>query len=122
MLRPIALILISISLGIVALLLWRAALVEVGGFQLELSTAGSQLLKLVARWRFWLGVVLLFGVVLISLELYGNEELSRIVPLYSMSYVIIALVGKFYLNENVTATRWVGIAAIMSGVFILVRS
>ncbi|MDF1596981.1 MAG: hypothetical protein P1T08_12955 [Acidimicrobiia bacterium] len=122
MLRPIALILISISLGVVALLLWRAALVEVGGFQLEFSTAGSQLLKLVARWRFWLGVVLLFGVVLISLELYGNEELSRIVPLYSMSYVIIALVGKFYLNENVTATRWVGIAAIMSGVFILVRS
>ena len=122
MLRPIALILVSISLGVVALLLWRAALVEVGGFQLDMSTAGSQLLKLVARWRFWLGVVLLFGVVLISLELYGNEELSRIVPLYSMSYVIIALVGKFYLDENVTATRWVGIAAIMSGVFILVRS
>jgi len=116
------LILISITLGILALLLWRSALADIGGFQLEMATGGRQLLKLVADWRFWVGVVLLLGVVLISLELYGNEELSRIVPLYSMSYVIIALVGKFYLGEDVTAVRWAGIAAIIVGVFILARS
>ena len=95
---------------------------DVGGFELTAATAGRQLLRLAGTWKFWAGVVVLSGVVLISLELYGNEELSRIVPMYSMSYVLIALVGKFFLGEDVTAMRWAGIALILSGVFVLVRN
>lgn len=122
LMRPVVLILISISLGVTGLLLWRSALVDIGGFQLVAATAGRQLGRLAGAWKFWLGVVALSGVVLISLELYGNEELSRIVPLYSLSYVLIALVGQFFLGEDVGVQRWVGIAAILAGVSLLVRS
>ncbi len=122
MIRPVILILISITLGISGLLLWRSALSDIGGFELTSDVALRQLGRLIATWKFWLGVVVLMGVVLISLELYGNEELSRIVPMYSMSYVLIALIGKFWLGENVTAMRWVGIIAILTGVGILVRT
>ncbi len=122
MIRPVVLILISITLGISGLLLWRSALTDIGGFELTSDVALRQLGRLATTWKFWLGVFVLMGVVLISLELYGNEELSRIVPMYSMSYVLIALIGKFWLGENVTAMRWVGIIAILTGVGILVRT
>jgi drug/metabolite transporter (DMT)-like permease len=122
MIRPVILILISIALGVSGLLLWRSALTDVGGFELSADVAVRQLGRLIATWKFWLGVVVLMGVVLISLELYGNEELSRIVPMYSMSYVLIALIGKFWLGEEVTTMRWVGIIAILAGVGILVRT
>jgi drug/metabolite transporter (DMT)-like permease len=120
--RPLVLVLLSISCGLAALYLVRAALVDVGGFTLNTSTALDQLTRLLTQWRFWVGFVLLAGVMLISLELYGSEELSKVVPLYSMSYLIIALIGQLFLNEDVGPQRWIGIFAIVSGVVMLQRS
>ena len=74
------------------------------------------MLAIAGSWKFWIGGFLLLGVVLISLELYGNEELSRIVPMYSLSYVVLALVGKFFLGEQVGPLRWAGIVVILAGV------
>lgn len=122
MTRVVVLVLISITLGLAALLLIRSALSDVGGFALEVGSAGRQLGRLAGTWKFWLGGVLLFGVLLISLELYGNEQLSQVVPLYSISYVAIALIGKYFLDEQVTTTRWIGIAAIIVGVSLVARS
>jgi len=61
-------------------------------------------------------------ILLISLELYGSEELSKVVPLYSLSYVVIALIGQVFLGEHVTPLRWVGIITIVTGVVVLLRS
>ena len=43
-------------------------------------------------------------------------------PLYSLSYVLIALIGQFFLNEEVTMQRWIGILAVLAGVVLLLRS
>jgi drug/metabolite transporter (DMT)-like permease len=120
--RSIILILIAIGLGIGGLLLWRSAIEDAGGFRLSLDVMGKQLLAIAGSWKFWVGGFLLLGVVLVSLELYGNEELSRIVPMYSLSYVVLALVGKFFLGEQVGPMRWAGIVVILTGVALLSRS
>jgi drug/metabolite transporter (DMT)-like permease len=120
--RSIVLILIAIGLGIGGLLLWRSAIEDAGGFRLSLDVMGKQLLAIAGSWKFWIGGFLLLGVVLVSLELYGNEELSRIVPMYSLSYVVLALVGKFFLGEQVGPLRWAGIVVILTGVAMLSRS
>jgi drug/metabolite transporter (DMT)-like permease len=121
MLRPVLLILTSIALGLVGLLLWRGALDAIGGFELGGAGAGHQLVRLIGRWQFWVGVVVFLGVVVISLDLWSNEELSQVIPLYSLSYVFVALIGKYRLGEDVTATRWAGIVAIVAGVTLLIR-
>lgn len=122
MFRAVALILLSITLGIAALLLWKSALTDIGGFELTGGSASRQFLRLFGQWKFWLGILPLVGVVLISLDLWSNEDLSQVVPLYSLSYVVIALIGKLYLGEEVTTLRWVGIGAVLAGVFLIVRS
>jgi uncharacterized membrane protein len=61
-------------------------------------------------------------VVLISLDLWSNEDLSQVIPLYSLSYVAIALIGRLFLGEEVTTQRWIGISAVLAGVFLIVRS
>jgi uncharacterized membrane protein len=73
-------------------------------------------------WQFWLGVLALLVVMVITLDLYSSEELSRVVPMFSLSYVLVALVGHFYLGEAVGTMRWLGIALIISGVVVMVRS
>jgi uncharacterized membrane protein len=112
----------AIALGLAGLYLVRAALVDVGGFTIGSSSALGHLVELGLDWRFWAGGALLFCILLISLELYGSEELSKVVPLYSLSYVAIAVIGQVFLDEHVTLERWVGIVTIVSGVVVLLRS
>jgi uncharacterized membrane protein len=120
--RALLLVLTAIVLGLAGLYLVRAALVDVGGFTLGSTSAVSHLAELAQDWRFWVGGALIFVILLISLELYGSEELSRVVPLYSLSYVAIAVIGQLFLGEHVTLERWIGIAAIVVGVVVLLRS
>ena len=120
--RALLLVLAAIALGLAGLYLVRAALVDVGGFTLGSADALRDLGELVFEWRFWAGGALIFVILLISLELYGSEELSKVVPLYSLSYVLIALIGEVFLDERVTTQRWIGIGVIVTGVVFLLRS
>jgi drug/metabolite transporter (DMT)-like permease len=113
---------LAIALGLGGLYLVRAALVDAGGFTLGSSAAVGRLPALVTDWRFLAGGALLLVVLLISLELYGSRELSKVVPLYSLSYVLIALIGELFLHERVTVQRWGGILTIVVGVVMLLRS
>jgi uncharacterized membrane protein len=122
MTRAFVLVLAAIGLGLGGLYLVRAALVEVGGFTLGSVSSLRHLTELGRDWRFWAGGALIALVLLISLELYGSEELSKVVPLYSLSYVLIALIGQVFLNEQVTVQRWIGIFTIVTGVVVLLRS
>lgn len=120
--RAFILVLTAIVLGLAGLYLVRAALVDIGGFTLGSADAPGQLAELALQWRFWAGGTLLAAVLAISLELYGSEELSKVVPLYSLSYVAIAVIGQLFLGEQVTLERWLGILTIIAGVVILLRS
>jgi uncharacterized membrane protein len=120
--RAFLLVLTAIVLGLAGLYLVRAALVDVGGFTLGSSASVHHLPELALDWRFWAGGALIFTILLISLELYTSEELSKVVPLYSLSYVAIALIGQLFLGEDVTLQRWLGIATIITGVVVLLRS
>jgi uncharacterized membrane protein len=122
MFRALLLMLVAIGCGLGGTYLVRAALVDVGGFKLGTSTVPRQLRRLVTKWRFWAGGALIFVVGIVSLDLYGSEELSRVVPLYSLSYVLIALIGQLFLDEQVTLQRWLGILTIVTGVVVLLRS
>jgi drug/metabolite transporter (DMT)-like permease len=122
MTRALLLVLTSVASGIGGLYLVRAALADIGGFTIGSSTGPRQLRRLVRKQRFWAGGVLILVVLLISLDLYGSEELSKVVPLYSLSYVLIALIGQVFLHEQVTLQRWVGITAIVAGVVVLLLS
>lgn len=43
-------------------------------------------------------------------------DLTYVLPATSFSYVVMALLGKYFLHENVTLWRWLGIALITAGV------
>jgi uncharacterized membrane protein len=122
MLRTLLLMLAAIGCGLGGTYLIRAALVDVGGFTVGSRTAARQLRRLAGKRLFWVGSGLIGVVLLVSLDLYGNEELSKVVPLYSLSYVLVALIGQLFLGERVTLRRWVAIAVIVTGVFVLLRS
>jgi uncharacterized membrane protein len=120
--RALLLVLGAIACGLGGSYLLRAALADVGGFTIASRTAPRQLRLLVGTRRFWAGGALILLLLILSLDLYSSEELSKVVPLYSLSYVLVALIGQVYLNERVTPQRWIGILTIVTGVVVLLRS
>ena len=63
-----------------------------------------------------LGVVLLILWLMSRMALLSWADLSYVLPVTSMGYVLVALVGRVLLHEQITARRWTGITLIMAGV------
>ena len=58
-------------------------------------------------------LLLFFGSYLTALSW---ADLTYVLPATALSYVLMALLAKLFLNEHVTASRWLGIALISAGV------
>lgn len=63
-----------------------------------------------------LGVALLCVYFFSFLSMLSWADLSFVLPLTSISFVLGTLLAKFYLNEEVTTTRWLGVVIICCGV------
>jgi drug/metabolite transporter (DMT)-like permease len=62
------------------------------------------------------GVLLLVVWQLSRMALLSWADLSYVLPVTSVGYVVVALIGKLLLNEAISNRRWAGILLIMAGV------
>jgi drug/metabolite transporter (DMT)-like permease len=85
------------------------------GMPAELPTALSYITVLFRPWAA-LGVVLLILWLLSRMTLLSWADLSYILPVTSVGYVLVAFVGRWLLDERITRLRWAGIVLIMAGV------
>jgi uncharacterized membrane protein len=69
-------------------------------------------------FRPWVavGVALLIVWMLARMALLSWADLSYVLPVTSVGYVLVALAGRVLLNEQISIQRWAGIALIMGGV------
>jgi uncharacterized membrane protein len=73
---------------------------------------------LAALFEPWVafGVALLIVWQLSRMALLSWADLSYVLPVTSIGYVLVALLGRLLLNEQITTTRWAGIVLIVAGV------
>jgi uncharacterized membrane protein len=69
-----------------------------------------------------LGVSLLILWLFSHMVLLGWADLSYVLPVTSIGYVLVALTGRFFLHESVSWLRWSGIAMIVAGVILVGRT
>ena len=62
-----------------------------------------------------LGIVFLLGFFAAYMTALSWADLTYVLPATSLGYVLLALIAKFFLHEQVTTTRWLGIASDLSG-------
>lgn len=75
----------------------------------------SLILALMDPWVA-LGILLLLAFFATYMTALSWADLTYVLPATSMGYVLLALVAKFVLREQVSPLRWLGIALITSGV------
>jgi uncharacterized membrane protein len=82
------------------------------------SQLGTPLEFIGALFQPWVaaGVALLILWQMSRMALLSWADLSYVLPVTSIGYVVVALLGKVMLNEQITARRWTGITLIVAGV------
>ena len=99
-----------------------------GNFALSLGLRrGGRLLTLSplayieALFNPWVavGVSLLVVFLLAQMALLSWADLSYVLPVTSVGYVLAALAGRLFLSEQVSPARWAGICLIMAGVVLV---
>lgn len=62
-----------------------------------------------------IGVGLLVLWLLTRMALMSWADLSFVVPLTALGYVLSAIFGRFFLNEHVSVKQWIGMLLIFAG-------
>jgi drug/metabolite transporter (DMT)-like permease len=72
----------------------------------------------------WLifGVVLQAGFFFIYLTLLSRADVSLVLPLTAVDYIVVAVLAQYLLGETVTPIRWVGMGLIVAGVGLLSKT
>ncbi len=65
------------------------------------------------------GIAMLILVTLMRMALFSLADLSFIVPLTATGYIISTFLGKFFLSEQVTWSRWLGTLLIFAGTVVV---
>jgi drug/metabolite transporter (DMT)-like permease len=63
-----------------------------------------------------LGILFLLGFFASYMTALSWADLTYVLPATSLGYVLLALIAKFFLHEQVSPMRWLGIALISAGV------
>jgi drug/metabolite transporter (DMT)-like permease len=61
------------------------------------------------------GILLLILWLLSRMALMSWADLSYVLPVTSLGYVANAVIGRLFLNETITASRWAGTLLIVAG-------
>lgn len=62
-----------------------------------------------------LGIVMLIAWTLLRIRLLGLADLSFVLPVTAVGYVLSAVMGAAFLNEHVSLQRWSGTLLIFAG-------
>jgi drug/metabolite transporter (DMT)-like permease len=85
------------------------------GMPADLPTPFSYIAALFRPWAA-LGVVLLVLWLISRMAMLSWADLSYVLPVTSIGYVLVALLGTVFLHERIGVKRWSGILLIVAGV------
>jgi EamA-like transporter family len=122
-LKTIPLILICIILGPLGNVFLGKAMKSIGSLN---STSVAELVPVASRvlmsGYIWLGIACLLGFFTVHMLLLTWADYSYVQPAGSLSYVSIAMLSYLLLGEAISPLRWLGVAVICLGVFVVGRT
>jgi EamA-like transporter family len=67
----------------------------------------------------WLGIAMLMLFLVSYMIVLSWADFSYVSPASAIGYVLVALMGYFFLGEHVPTTRWIGVGLICLGVIVV---
>lgn len=105
-----------------AQLLMKMGMLHPAGDSISLTTLLHFFSGNVFSPLIWAGILIYVLSFFTWIIVLSKIDLSMAIPLATTDYIIIPLLAIFFLGEYVSLLRWLGIAAIVSGIFFVSQS
>jgi len=122
MAKYIPLILTGVLLNAFAQLLLKKGMISIGYFEIQFESLLPMVRKVATNLYILVGLGSYVVSVAIWLLVLARVEVSYAYPFLSVGYVVVALMGYYIFQENLSWMRAIGIAVIIVGVILLSRS
>ena len=118
-----ALLVVSVTFNVTANILLKTGVVKTGGIAAETTNIIASILKVDTSPYIIVGLALYGLSFLIWLRVLTFNDLSRSYPIFATIVFLMTTLGSIiFLKENITPIRVVGIAVMLTGIFIVARS
>lgn len=122
-LKTVALVLTSVCLATAGQLMLKTGMARVGYVgTARLSKPIPLLMDVVKTWQVVVGLILFVLSAVSWLIVISRIPLSLAYPFVGITYVMLALFGKFVLHEHVPNLRWLGVVLIVAGIILVGRT
>jgi drug/metabolite transporter (DMT)-like permease len=85
----------------------------------SLSELPHIFVRVFASGYIWLGVASLLTFFVAYMLILSWADFSYVQPASSIAYLVVALLGYFYLGEKISPLHWTGVGVICLGVFVV---
>lgn len=113
---------LSVALNSCAQICLRQTMLALGSFPAALSLWPTFSLRLMSNLWFLGGLSCYLISLFLWLAVLGKLQVSQAYPLLSLGYVLTAVVGYFFMHEDVNLVRIAGLALIIAGIIVISRS
>jgi drug/metabolite transporter (DMT)-like permease len=123
MLKTITLVLIAAVIGGTGHVFLAKGMKTVGDLtEAPTGRLGGMVARALGNGWVLLGVALQATFFAMYLTLLSRADVSQVLPMTAVDYIVVALLAYVLLGEAVTSARWFGIALIVAGVFMVART
>lgn len=117
-----SLIFVGVMLNAAAQILMKAGTNAIGHFEFSVENILPIGYRLVTEWHIISALFCYAISVVVWILALSRVPVSIAFPMLSMAYVVNAVAAKYFLGEDLNATKLVGIGVIILGVIIISRA
>jgi multidrug transporter EmrE-like cation transporter len=117
------LVLICVLAGAAGQIFWKE-----GMSGMDKINGMKDLIQVKTFWEIFTNKYILFGIFLYAISVFlwlgamSTLDVSFMYPLLSLGYVVTAIMAVIYLGEIISLSRWTGIALVVIGCVLILRS
>jgi len=112
------LVFICVGMGVIGQLGMKKGMTTIGNIEVK-DILSTRIFEVVFQKYVFIGMLFYVLSSLLWLVILSQAELSFVYPMISIGYIITAIFGKFFFNENLSFFRLFGILLICGGVYMI---
>lgn len=123
MFKTLTLMLLAVTAGTVGDILLAKGMKELGDLSaMNLRGIMETAIRAMTEWKIVVGTAMLALFFFLWLAVLSWEDLSVALPMQALNYVLVAVLAKYLLHEQISPLRWAGITLVCIGVMLITKS
>lgn len=123
MFKTVVIMLLAVTAGTVGDILLAKGMKQLGDLSaMNLRGILDVALRAMTDWKIVVGTAMLALFFFLWLAVLSWEDLSVALPMQALNYVLVAILAKYLLHEQVSPLRWAGITLVCIGVIMITKS